>query len=71
MPLCYNVPNWHWFLLAGVALLPATTVESLLVDKRRMELVQPFKLALLKLSSQVRGYKALSQPTDKPKHELI
>ncbi len=37
----------------GVCLLPAATVETLLVDKRRMELVQPFKLALLKLSSQV------------------
>lgn len=37
----------------GVCLLPAATVEALLVDKRRMELVQPFKLALLKLSSQV------------------
>ena len=39
----------------GVCLLPAATVETLLVDKRRMELVQPFKLALLKLASQVRG----------------
>lgn len=37
----------------GVCLLPAATVETLLLDKRRMELVQPFKLALLKLSSQV------------------
>lgn len=36
----------------GVCLLPAATVETLLVDKRRMELVQPFKLALLKLASQ-------------------
>ncbi|KAG2484101.1 hypothetical protein HYH03_017053 [Edaphochlamys debaryana] len=36
----------------GVCLLPASTVETLLVDKRRMELVQPFKLALLKLASQ-------------------
>jgi hypothetical protein len=39
---------------AGITLLPASTVEQLLVDKRRLELVQPFKLALLKLSSQVR-----------------
>lgn len=39
---------------AGVVLLPATTVEALLLDKRRLELVQPFKLALLKLASQVR-----------------
>jgi hypothetical protein len=37
---------------AGVSLLPASTVECLLVDKRKMELVQPFKLALLKLASQ-------------------
>mmetsp|Transcript_7527 Transcript_7527/g.18655 ORF Transcript_7527/g.18655 Transcript_7527/m.18655 type:complete len:385 (-) Transcript_7527:298-1452(-) len=37
---------------AGVTLLPAATVEALLVDKRRLELVQPFKLALLKLASQ-------------------
>ncbi|EFJ51977.1 hypothetical protein VOLCADRAFT_103179 [Volvox carteri f. nagariensis] len=36
----------------GVCLLPASTVETLLIDKRRMELVQPFKLALLKLASQ-------------------
>ncbi len=40
---------------AGVTMLPSTTVELLLVDKRRLELVQPFKLALLKLASQVRG----------------
>lgn len=39
---------------AGVSLLPAPTIEALLVDKRRLELVQPFKLALLKLASQVR-----------------
>jgi hypothetical protein len=36
----------------GVSLLSATTVEQLLVDKRRTEMVQPFKLALLKLASQ-------------------
>lgn len=36
----------------GLTLLEAATVEQLLVDKRRMELVQPFKLALLKLASQ-------------------
>lgn len=36
----------------GVTLLDASTVEQLLVDKRRTELVQPFKLALLKLASQ-------------------
>ena len=39
----------------GVTLLPASTVETLLTDKRRLELVQPFKLALLKLASQVGG----------------
>eukprot|EP00955_Chlamydomonas_euryale_P058600 357124-Chlamydomonas_euryale.AAC.2 len=38
---------------AGITLLPSSTVESLLVDKRKLELVQPFKLALLKLASQV------------------
>ncbi|KAF5841781.1 subunit of axonemal inner dynein [Dunaliella salina] len=38
---------------AGVTLLPASSVESLLLDKRRHELVQPFKLALLKLASQL------------------
>jgi len=37
---------------AGITLLPSSTVESLLVDKRKLELVQPFKLALLKLASQ-------------------
>jgi hypothetical protein len=37
----------------GVTLLPSATVEALLVDKRKLELVQPFKLALLKLASQV------------------
>lgn len=36
----------------GITLLPVKTVESLLADKRRMELIQPFQLALLKLSSQ-------------------
>lgn len=38
---------------SGVTLLPSPTVEQLLLDKRRLELVQPFKLALLKLASQV------------------
>eukprot|EP00798_Chlamydomonas_sp_ICE-L_P008130 gene8129-1379_t len=37
---------------AGVTLLTSATVELLLSDKRRLELIQPFKLALLKLSSQ-------------------
>lgn len=39
-------------IAAGITLLPAATVEQLLLDKRRLELVQPFRLALLKLSSQ-------------------
>ena len=43
--------------VGGISLLPAATVEQLLVDKRRLELVQPFRLALLKLASQVgTGY---------------
>lgn len=37
---------------AGTTLLAAETVEQLLADRRRSELVTPFKLALLKLSSQ-------------------
>jgi hypothetical protein len=47
---------------AGVTLLPSTTVEALLVDKRKMELVQPFKLALLKLASQARPTTSAEQP---------
>lgn len=38
---------------AGVVLLPPKTVEQLLVDKRRPDLLQPFRLAMLKLASQV------------------
>jgi hypothetical protein len=38
---------------AGITLLPAASVENLMLEKRRHELVQPFKLALLKLASQV------------------
>jgi hypothetical protein len=45
---------------AGVTLLPAATVEGLLVDKRKLELVQPFKLALLKLASQVGQHAGLA-----------
>eukprot|EP00879_Flechtneria_rotunda_P028107 GHRR01030185.1.p1 GENE.GHRR01030185.1~~GHRR01030185.1.p1 ORF type:complete len:248 (+),score=79.03 GHRR01030185.1:294-1037(+) len=37
---------------AGIVLLPAATVEQLLLDKRRGDLVHPFKLAMLKLASQ-------------------
>lgn len=37
---------------AGITLLPASTVEELLANKRRHDLVQPFKLGLLKLASQ-------------------
>lgn len=36
----------------GVTLLPSETVEACLTDRRRAELVQPFRLVLLKLSSQ-------------------
>mmetsp|Transcript_16876 Transcript_16876/g.57648 ORF Transcript_16876/g.57648 Transcript_16876/m.57648 type:complete len:353 (+) Transcript_16876:279-1337(+) len=36
----------------GCTLLPAETVEALMTDRRRAELVQPFRLALLKLASQ-------------------
>lgn len=38
---------------AGVMLLPPATVEALLQDKRRLDLLQSFKVALLKLASQV------------------
>lgn len=38
---------------AGVMLLPPATVEALLQDKRRLDLLQPFRLAMLKLASQV------------------
>ncbi|KAF8067274.1 hypothetical protein HT031_002321 [Scenedesmus sp. PABB004] len=37
---------------AGVVLLPPPTVEALLVDRRRPELAQSFRLAMLKLASQ-------------------
>ena len=36
----------------GVTLLPATTVEACLFDRRRNDLVKPFKLSLLNLASQ-------------------
>lgn len=39
--------------MSGVVLLPPETVEQLLQDRRRLDIVQPFKLALLKLASQV------------------
>ncbi len=38
---------------AGVVALPPATVQQLMVDHRRLDLLQPFKLALLKLASQV------------------
>jgi hypothetical protein len=38
---------------AGVMLLPPATVEALLQDKRRLDLLQPLKMAMLKLASQV------------------
>jgi hypothetical protein len=37
---------------AGITLLPAATIEELLIAKRRHDLLQPFKLAILKLLSQ-------------------
>lgn len=36
----------------GITLLPASTVEELLASKRRHDLIQPFKVGLLKLASQ-------------------
>mmetsp|Transcript_425 Transcript_425/g.577 ORF Transcript_425/g.577 Transcript_425/m.577 type:complete len:381 (-) Transcript_425:18-1160(-) len=36
----------------GITMLTADTVETLLTDRRQAELVQPFRLALLKLASQ-------------------
>jgi len=36
----------------GITLLPSATVEELLSSRRRHDLVQPFKLGLLKLASQ-------------------
>lgn len=42
---------------SGVVLLPVATLERLLQDQRRFDLVQPFKLAQLKIASQVRGLK--------------
>lgn len=44
---------------AGVVLLPPATVEQLLTDRRRNELVQSFRLAMLKLASQVIRLPAL------------
>lgn len=38
---------------AGVMLLPPATVEALLQDRRRLDLLQSFKVAMLKLASQV------------------
>jgi hypothetical protein len=39
----------------GVTLLPTHTVEALMLDRRRHELLHPFKLTLLKFTSQVRA----------------
>jgi hypothetical protein len=36
----------------GVTLLPTATVEALMLDRRRHDLLQPFKLALLTFTSQ-------------------
>lgn len=40
---------------SGVMLLAPGTVEQLLQDKRRLDLLQSFKVAMLKLASQVRS----------------
>jgi hypothetical protein len=36
----------------GAAALPPATVQQLMVDRRRLDLLQPFRLALLKLTCQ-------------------
>lgn len=51
--------NHYSPMRSGITLLPASSVEGLLLEKRRHELVQPFKLALLKLASQVGSRIAL------------
>ncbi len=50
-----GLPVENTFTASGVVLLPAVTVEALMLDKRRLDLVQPFRLALLKLASQARS----------------
>lgn len=40
---------------SSAAALPPVSVQQLMVDHRRLDLLQPFKLALLKLASQVRA----------------
>lgn len=40
---------------AGAAALPPGAVQQLMIDRRRLDLLQPFKLALLKLASQEVG----------------
>jgi hypothetical protein len=40
---------------SGVMLLAPSTVEALLQDKRRADVLQPFRMAMLKLASQVRA----------------
>ncbi|GMH39276.1 hypothetical protein BSKO_07174 [Bryopsis sp. KO-2023] len=47
-----ELPTENNISSVGVTLITAQTVEQLLHDRRRLELIQPFKLALLKLSSQ-------------------
>lgn len=46
---------------AGVMLLPPATLESLLQDKRRLDLLQSFKVAMLKLASQVHDQRMQHQ----------
>ena len=50
----------------GITLLPPSTVETLLIDKRQLNLVQPFRLALLKLASQARRARAPAAPAPPP-----
>jgi hypothetical protein len=49
----------------GVTLLPPPTVEALLIDRRRHELVQSFKLAMLKLASQASTHTQQQQQQQK------
>jgi hypothetical protein len=46
----------------GVTLLPTATVEQLMLDRRRHDLLQPFKLALLKFISQARALMRACMP---------
>lgn len=47
-----NIPVENGISSNGVMLIASEVVGQLLHDKRRLEMVHPFKLALLKLASQ-------------------